>query len=251
MNRQNVVSATSTPPPIVGRALLVSNDSTAVGQLTNSMQQFAISADVCADLATAAGLVNTRKFEAIVVDLALGEEVVRVLERIRFSPSNQNSVTFALVDSEARPDYRVHSNFVMEKPLSDTVLGSTLKAALGLIIRDYRRYFRCPIAVPTVIHFGGLRISCTMINISEGGLALHSQAAFKPGTPVRAEFTLPGEPSAFDIDAEICWSDDKGRAGIQFRAVSSGQQFVLQSWLSRRIEDSLPEPIARLFQRNQ
>jgi Tfp pilus assembly protein PilZ len=248
MNRQNELPA---PPPIVGRALLVSNDSIVVRQLTNSLRQFAISVDVCGDLTTAAGLVNTRKFEAVVVDLALGEQVAHVLERVRFSPSNQNSVTFVLADSHERPDYRIHPNFVMEKPLTDSMIGSTLKAALGLIIRDYRRYFRCPVGVPTVVHFGGLQISCTMINISEGGLAVQTQAALKPGTAVRAEFTLPGEPVAFDIDAEVCWCDNRGRAGIQFRAVSSGQQFLLQSWLSRRIEQSLPEPIARLFQKTK
>src|ERR1700752_5356014 len=87
------------PAPIVGRALLVSNDSTIVEQLTRGLQRFAISTDVCSDLVTAASLINTRKFEAIVVDLASGEHVLPVLERIRSSPSNQNSVTFAVVDS--------------------------------------------------------------------------------------------------------------------------------------------------------
>jgi hypothetical protein len=214
------------------------------------MQQFAISAEVCADLSIAARLLNTRKFEAIVVDLALGEQVTDVLERVRFSPSNQNSVTFAVVEDEA-PDCQVHSNFVMQKPLTDCLVGSMLRAALGLIIRDYRRYFRCPLEIPTVLYLSAVEFPCKMINVSEGGFAIHTQSLFKPGTTVRAQFTLPGEPAPFDIDAEVCWCDDKGRAGIQFSAVPSGQQLLLQNWLSRKIEQSLPEPIARLFHKTQ
>lgn len=240
------------PPPIVGRALLVSNDSTVVGQLTSGMQQFAITADVCPDLATAASLINTRKFEAIVVDLALGEQVAHVLERIRLSPSNQNSVTFALVDSCARTESRVQPNFIMQKPLTDSLVGSTLKAALGLIIRDYRRYFRCPVAVPVVIQIDSTaQVPCEMINISEGGLAVNTLVTFKPGAPVRIQFTLPDEPPAFDIAAEICWCDNKGRAGLHFRSVSPEQKLLLQGWLSHRIEQGLPEPVARLFQKAQ
>jgi len=240
------------PPPIVGRALLVSNDSIVVEQLATGMQQFAITADVCPDLATAASLINTRKFEAIVVDLALGDQVARVLERVRLSPSNQNSVTFALVDSGAHAGSPVQPNFVMQKPLTDSLVGSTLKAALGLIIRDYRRYFRCPIAVPVVIQIGGkAQIPCEMMNISEGGLAVNTLVTFKPGAPVKAQFALPDEPAPFDIDAEICWCDNKGRAGLQFRSVSADQKLRLQGWLSHRIEQALPEPVARLFQKAQ
>lgn len=230
----------------------MSNDSTVVGQLKSGMQQFAITADVCPDLATAASLINTRKFEAIVVDLALGEQVAHVLERIRLSPSNQNSVTFALVDSCARTESRVQPNFIMQKPLTDRLVGSTLKAALGLIIRDYRRYFRCPVAVPVVIQIDSrAKIPCEMMNISEGGLAVNTLVTFRPGAAVRIQFTLPDEPTALDIAAEICWCDNKGRAGLHFRSVSSEQQLLLQGWLSHRIEQGLPEPVARLFQKAQ
>jgi PilZ domain len=240
------------PPPVVGRALLVSNDSAVVGQLTNAMQQFAITADVCPDIARAASLVHTRKFEAIVLDLALGEEVAYVFERVRLSPSNQNSVTFALVDSGVNAESRVQSNFTMQKPLTDSLVGTTLKVALGLIIRDYRRYFRCSVVVPVLIRIDErVQIPCEMMNISEGGLAVNTPAIFKVGTTVKAQFTLPDEASAFEVDAEICWCDNKGRAGLHFRSVSPRRKQLVQSWLSRRIEQGLPEPAARLFKKSE
>lgn len=221
-------------------------------QLTSSMQQFAIAADVCPDLLAAASLINTRKFEAIVVDLGLGDQAVHMFERIRLSPSNANSVTFAIGNSSPGADFKVQPNFVLPKPLTEGLIGSVLKPALGLIIRDYRRYYRCPVTVPVLLRIDGkAQIPCEMMNISEGGLAVNTTVTFDPSTSVRAEFTLPDEPTAFDIDAEICWCDKRGRAGAHFRSVSPEQKTLLQDWLSRKIEQGIPEPVARLFQKVQ
>jgi hypothetical protein len=238
------------PTAIAGRALLVSNDSTAVGQLTNSMQQFAISVDVCSDLATAARLINTRKFEVIVVDLGLTKQIAHVLERIRHSPANQNSVTFALVDSRAPEQSQVQPNFIMHKPLTDGLVGSTLKVALGLIIRDYRRYYRSVVNVPVVLQIdGGTEVPSQIMNISEGGLAVNTPLILKSGAIVNVRFTLPEEPTEFDIRAQVCWCHNNGHAGLHFLSVSPEQRLVLQLWLSHRIEQGLPEHIAELFQR--
>lgn len=216
------------------------------------MQRFAIAAEVCPDLPAAASLINTRKFEAIVVDLGLGEQGMHILECVRLSPFNQNSVTFAVVDSEVEADVKFRPNFIITKPLTESLIESVLKAALGLIIRDYRRYFRCPLKVPARIRLERMaEIPCEMMNISEGGLAVTTVVRFQPGARVTAEFTLPGEATKFLLDAEICWCDNKGRAGLHFRSVSPEQRRPLQSWLSQKIEQGIPEPVARLFQKVQ
>ena len=236
-------------PPIVGRALIVSNDATVIEQLIRGMQQFAIATNVCSDVSSAASLINTRKFEAIIVDHPLGDQV-DLFDRIRLSASNGNSVTFAVVDSSAGAELKIQANFLIPKPLDEKQVGSILKAALGLIIRDYRRYFRCPVTVPVLIEIHGkVQIPCEMMNISEGGLAVTTTVTFDPGTAVKAEFTLPDEATAFNIDAEICWCDKKGRAGVHFQSVMRDQQAKLQDWLSRKIEQGIPEPVARLFRR--
>lgn len=237
---------------IVGRSLVLSNDSDVIGGLIASLQQFAITADVCPTMAIAAALINTRKFEVIVVDLALAEEVAEILERIRLSPSNQNSVTLAVVEQNHHPSPRIQPNFWLRKPLTEDSVGSTLRASLGLIIRDYRRYFRCPIAVPLHVAIDKTaEIDCEMINISEGGLAIKTSVTFNPGALVNVEYSLPGEPTVFDMDAEICWCDHKGRAGLRFTSPSPEQQHLLQNWLSRKIEECIPEPVARLFQKHR
>jgi len=239
------------PHSVVGRSLLVSNDSSIVHQLTTTLQQFAISADVCPDPARAVTLINTRKFEVVIVDMGLGEYAGFVLESVRLSPSNRNSITFAVVNADEQQDLQVLPNFVVRKPISESEIGSILKAALGLVIRDYRRYFRCPVTVPVLIRMDDkAQIPCEMMNVSEGGVAAVTTVTFAPGTNVTVEFDLPGEPTKFVLQAEVCWCDHKGHVGLQFRTVPQDKTLLLQSWLSRKIEEGIPDPVARLFQKH-
>lgn len=238
-----------TPGSVVGRSLLVTNDALILEQLQLALQKFAISVDACPDPVTAISLINTRKFEAIVVDLALGERVTGILERVRVSPSNQKSITFALIGPGDDSQWRPECNFVISKPLDENAMISTLRAALGLIIHDYRRYFRCPVVVPVVMSTDkGEKINCEMMNISEGGLAVTTLAELNPGMMVRTEFVLPGEIVGCELHGEICWCDKKRHAGLQFQYMSEDQKQRLQAWLSRKLEEGIPEPVARLFQ---
>lgn len=234
---------------VVGRSLLLTDDAVTLEQVTLGLQRFAISVDACQDPLAAASLINTRKFEAIVVDLSLGERVAGILERVRVSPSNQNSITFALIGPDEDSEWRAKCNFVIHKPLDEDAMISILRAALGLIIHDYRRYFRCPVIVPVIMSTdNGQNIVCEMMNISEGGLAVTTLAELNPGMAVTIKFALPGEPAEFELHGEICWCDKRSRAGLHFHSVSQDQKWRLQCWLSRKIEEGIPQPVARLFQ---
>src|SRR5437016_11144081 len=113
------------------RALLVSGDPPTIEQLSKSLQELAASTEVCTDIPSAIRLVNTRKFETVVVDLKLGERSRSLLERVRLSPSNHTTVAFAITESakESAMAFEAGSNFVFERPLSPLALARTLKAA--------------------------------------------------------------------------------------------------------------------------
>lgn len=239
------------PSAIVGRSLLISNDSSTTLAMTATMERFAITVDVCREPTLAVRLINTRKFEAILVDLALGEEVAQLFERVRLSPSNENTVTFALASLDEEHCLQTRPNFIVRKPFIDCEFQTTLRAALGLVIQDYRRYFRCPATAPLLIRIDQkAEVRGQMMNISEGGLAVSTPVVFTPGTVVAVEFVLPDEPAKFEIESEICWCDHKGHAGLHFRAIAKEQRASLQAWLSRKIEEGIPEPVARLFQKH-
>ena len=235
----------------IGCALVVSDDPGVIGPLTTAMQQFAIAAEVCADAASATVLLNSRKFEAVMVDLKLGQQTVTLLERVHLSPANQTAVTFAIADDVSPADpVEAQTNFVMERPLSEESVGRTLKAAYGLIVRERRRYFRCPVEVPAdVWKNDSEQIQCQTMNVSEGGVAVSTEVRLRPGALVGLQFTLPGQPTQITAESEICWYDERSRAGLQFKSLSIQQKSVLEGWLSRKLEETLPESVARKFRK--
>ena len=233
----------------LGRVLLICNDSAAIQQVAESMQQFAIATEVCNEVSMALRLLHRQKFEAVIVDCGLGQ-AGELLEQLRLSPPNRTAVTFAITDPQTA-SLEIQPNFVMEKPLSADSVGRTLKAAFGLIVRERRRSFRCPVAIPAVmILVSGEEANCHVVNISEGGMAVAESPALKPGGQVSVAFTLPGRRDRFVFESEVCWYDEKGRAGLRSLTVPSDQRSVLQGWLGAKLEEDLPESVARQFQKN-
>jgi CheY-like chemotaxis protein len=232
--------------PAMGRVLLVCDDSAATQQLGDGMQQLAIETEVCVDVSAALRLLNRKKFEAVVVDFGLAH-ADELLAQVRRSPSNRTAVTFAITDPGQPTRFDIQPNFVMEKPLSTNTVGRTLKAAFGLIVRERRRSFRCPIKIPAAIQAHGEEVNCHIMNISEGGFAITESPVLKPGAQVRVLFKLPGEPTRFKIEAEVCWYDETRRAGLRSLMIPSEQKPILQQWLATKLEEDLPESVARQF----
>jgi hypothetical protein len=233
----------------MGRVLLVCDDSAAIQQLAEGMQRLAIATEVCVDVNMALRLLSRKKFEAVIVDFGL-VQANEMLEQVRLSPSNRTAVTFAITDPAKLARFDTQPNFLMEKPLSTSSVGRTLKAAFGLIVRERRRSFRCPIEIPAAIQSNGEEVNCHLVNISEGGMAIAGSPSLKPGAQVRVLFTLPGESVRFKIEAEVCWYDDMSRAGLRSLMIPSEQKAVLQSWLAVKLEEDLPESVARQFRKD-
>jgi hypothetical protein len=116
-------------------------------------------------------------------------------------------------------------------------------------VRERRRSFRCPIEIPAAIQSGDEEIACHVVNISEGGMAIAKSPSLKPGAQVKVRFTLPGELLPFKIDSEVCWYDEKGRAGLRSLLIPSEQKALLQQWLAAKLEEDLPESVARQFRK--
>lgn len=233
----------------MGRVLLVCNDSAAIEQLSEGMQQLAITTEVCVDVGMALGLLTRNKFEAVIVDFGM-VRADELLAQVRLSPSNRTAVTFAIADPGKAARFDTQPNFVIEKPISISSVGRTFKAAFGMIVRERRRSFRCPIDIPAAVQADGQEVNCHLINISEGGMAISGSPLLKPGAQVRVLFSLPGESVRFKIESEVCWYDEKGRAGLRSLMVPSEQKSILQQWLGGKLEEDLPESVARQFRKD-
>lgn len=233
----------------VGSALVISNDAATINQLGASMQQLAMSPEVSSEIPAALELLSHRKFEAVVVDFQLGDQSKAVLEKIRQSSSNRTAVLFTISDSDAETAaaFKAGTNFVLRRPLSRVSIDRSLKVAYGLIVRERRRYFRCPVEIPAAISGPGMPVvQGKTVNISEGGVAINTSLSLDPGAHVKVQFTLPDREIHFEAEATVCWSKE-GYLGFQFTSLSPQLTSELQEWLSRRLEESIPESVADKF----
>jgi len=242
-------AAAPAPSAAVGCVLLVSNDASAIKQLSASVQQLAMSPEACSEVGVALGLLNRRKFEAVIVDLQLGDQAKAVLEKVRLSPSNRTAVIFAISNSDAETAgaFKDGSNFVMRRPLSPASIDRSLKVAYGLIVRERRRYFRCPVEILAAIYSPGMpAVHGRTLNISEGGVAINTSLSLKPGVQVKLQFTLPDHATQFEAESTVCWSKES-YLGFQFTSLSPQLTSELQEWLARRLEETFPESVSDKF----
>jgi hypothetical protein len=233
----------------IGLALLVSADPVTIQQFSLALQEFSISPDTCKDAASAGLLLKRRKFDAVIVDLQLGEQSGLILDEVHLSSSNRTAVTFGIGDRDAvgAAAFRTKSQFVFERPLSALSIHQTLKPAFGLILRERRRYYRYPISLPVIIQRQSRQeVRCNSVNISGGGMALSTRVPLVPGENVRVEFTLPDHEAPVLAESTICWSKT-GHLGVRFVSVSDDHESELQAWLSQKLEQILPEFVADQF----
>jgi diguanylate cyclase (GGDEF)-like protein/PAS domain S-box-containing protein len=233
----------------IGLALLVSADPDTIQQFSLALRELSISPDTCQDAASAELLLKRRKFDAVIVDLQLGQQSGHILDEARRSPSNRTAVTFGIRDHDAEltPAFREKSQFIFERPLSPQLIRQTLKPAYGLILKERRRYFRCSVSMPAVIQReNGQEIRGTSVNISGGGMALSTQVPLVLGESVRVQFTLPDHEAPLLAESTICWSKT-GHLGVRFESISDEQTAELQVWLSQKLGETLPEFFAEQF----
>jgi c-di-GMP-binding flagellar brake protein YcgR len=234
----------------VGLTLLVSASRVTILQFSHALQELSLSSDVCQAEPEAICLLNRRKFDAVIVDLQLGEQAALILDAVRLSAANRTAVTFAISGSDAEGTaFRKRSQFVFERPLSAKSIRSTLRPAYGLILRERRRYFRRPISIAVVIlRRAKPEVRCYSVNISEGGMAVSTFVPLSPGEEVQVQFTLPGHRGPFLAESRICWLKS-GHLAVRFASISDEHKAELQVWLSRQLEEMLPEFVAGQFQK--
>jgi ActR/RegA family two-component response regulator len=235
----------------ISAALLVSVDPVTIQQFSHALQKLSITPDVCREVPAAIGLLNSRKFEAVIVDFQLGAQSGLILDEVHLSTSNRTAVTFGIGDTDAAATsaFRQKSQFVFQRPLSAQSIHKTLRPAFGLILRERRRYFRYPISLSVIIQRQSRQeVRCNSVNISGGGMALSTQVPLVPGENVRVQFTLPDHEAPVLAESTICWSKT-GHLGVRFASISEEHKSELQTWLSQKLEQVLPEFVADQFRK--
>jgi ActR/RegA family two-component response regulator len=229
-------------PKGVGTALLVATDEKMVQQFSRSFREMDIVMVNATRVRDAMDLIHGRKFEAFVFDTALDTPFLDLLSEARTSASNSRSVIFALAQpgvSEAARKAGAH--FVLEKPIGTENLHRTLRASYGLIVREYRRYFRHRVRLRVLVSTGVTgEIEGEAVDLSEEGIGVRLPYVLAAGTDIVVRFKLATQSKEILARASIAWTGENGMVGLRFLAMPNTMKAPLHEFLSMRLEESIP-----------
>jgi hypothetical protein len=125
--------------------------------------------------------------------------------------------------------------FAFEKPISVEQAVRTLSAARNMILDGRLRYHRAGVEVPVSLRMNGdERIEARLINLSQGGLQVCTDAPLGSVKPLHVSFELPGAKSALKAQGRVQWQDKLGNIGIRFVDLTQPQRHLLQVWLAQQ-----------------
>jgi DNA-binding response OmpR family regulator len=229
-------------------SLLLSRDVEVFRVLRPTLEKLSIEVEICQEAKKATEILISEKFDAVIVDCDDLPGGVEVLEGLRATPGNQQSVAFAIVNGKkttTQEAFGMGVNFVLHKPLSALNASRCFNAALNFMLRERRRYFRHPVKMAVNVFTGEREWKATSTNISEGGISLSLQHALPKGAKPRLQFTLPGAKT-MEVDAEMAWIDIKGNVGLRFLNVPQSSVEILERWLNSQLEQQIPGSKSKL-----
>jgi DNA-binding response OmpR family regulator len=230
-------------------SLLLSHDPELLRVIRPTLEKLSIDVEICQDARSGSDILISDKFDAVIVDCDDLSGGLALLQGLRNTPSNKNSVAFAILNGKrttTQEAFGMGANFVLQKPISSLNASRCFHAALNFMLKERRRYFRQPVKTEVQVILEGKTLSATSTNISEGGIALLLREALPKGATPHLKFALPESSIRIEVEAEVAWADFKGLAGLRFRNMPQLSQAKLEEWLDDRMEEEFPGTKDRL-----
>ena len=221
------------------RALVVTLDPWLGSTFSDLSKEFGIYTQTSSNARGVPEELARERFEALLLDFDTVSESAPILITLRRNPSNKSAVVLAVATGDERKQQAVNLgvNFVFERPLEAKDLRLALTTAHDLLVRERRRYFRCPIELPVQLtRANSTEIQCKTFNVSSGGMAIHSPVSFDLAESLEISLELTGGTSVLAQGA-VVWDDRHGKSGIHFTCTPEMQE-LLDSWLDLRFAHS-------------
>jgi hypothetical protein len=160
----------------------------------------------------------TEKVDGCVVRLGLGPEALEVMEAARTSAANNRIVLYGLggTAQDSMQYSRFGVNAVFTEPLERQTVLKLVKATHLLVLHEFRRYVRVPVATEVAVTTNeGKRFAVMSQDISSGGISLKGEDV-APGTNLEVSFSLLTLPRIW-VRGSVSWQKKEDlEIGIKF-----------------------------------
>src|SRR5271157_2991201 len=217
-------------------ALVVCADQDSATLLTHILSELGMTVEHSPSISRGLELLESRRFDAIVLDYRADASSEEFLARLRLSTKNRATILIAVVDEgfNARPVFGLGANFVLYRPLTSERTRISLRAARGLMRHERRRAPRTPLSsAVNVAYPGAPELNAVIADLSAGGTLIHTAKTLPSACKVYFEFALPGQRQAVRLSGEVAWQDANGRTGIRFLDVPQSSRRLMQTWMQQ------------------
>ena len=222
-------------------ALLVCRDPACLPILRRVIENSGLQLEVATGVEQGRDFLSAHKYECVLIDCDDMHEAPTLLKDLRRSATSRNSVSFAITNgvTTTTAAYQSGANFVLEKPLTIETASRAIRAGLGLIFSERRRYFRLRLESNAFLSLkNSSDLPAAISDISEGGMAIRPPREVQVGDAVKVRFNLPKCPVPINVSGEIAWVDRRGRAGVRFTLVSANCTQQFQDWITARAAEA-------------
>jgi len=211
--------------------MVVSRDWPEVSVLECILGGLQIDVDVETEPARARAKLAKSKIDALIVDCDL-EGTTSFLHGLA---GGLNNVPLVLISSpKSRRLLKDDATFFFQKPISVEQAVRTLSAARNLILDGRLRYHRHTLDMPAHVRYAkNKRLEVSLLNLSQGGVAVRPRKPTALKGKVRLEFKLPGSRSSWKVDGDVVWNR-AGNHGIRFAEMSQRTKQGLHLWLAQQ-----------------
>jgi len=179
---------------------------------------------------------NKSKVDALIVDCDLNGSS-HLMRELQHDKGRANTTPLVIMGGPhcGRNLDETGALFAFEKPISVEQAVRTLSAARSMILDGRLRYHRAGLEVPVAVGCKGRKSAeALLVNLSQGGMQIHTDEPVIDAKTLQLSFDLPGARSSLKAQGEVAWQDQRGNVGIRFVKLGTAQQRTLQLWLAQQ-----------------
>lgn len=223
------------PEPGEATAALAGVDEPAAALLNECFRQFGIATVAIPSLDTSR--LSRERFDAFVLPLDAAAEPV--LAAIRRSPGNMHAVIYGLCGSVAQAIrfscYGINAIFM--QPVERHAALRVVRTTHLMVLRELRRYVRVPLVSAVMLQTGTESVPASTVEISSGGMSLHTKARLALAQSLQATLQLPGS-GEMAVRAVVCWiRRDEDTAGLRFER-GDERRLQVREWIEQYLGDN-------------
>jgi CheY-like chemotaxis protein len=221
--------------------ILLVDDEPEVCRLVKAMvEPLGVEVRTSSDSREAASILETEKFDGIMLDVAMPNlDGIQLTRKVRATPPNQQAPIIMItglddVDTMRRA-FEAGATFFIGKPISREKINAIFRTARGAMLAERRRCARLPYRCTISCVRHEERFTATSTSISESGMELESSGTAEVAEVLTLEFNMPDVTRPIKVTGKVRDKDASGRTSIEFIDPSEIGREVIREYVYSKI----------------